>query len=58
MDNWLMESFFAIGPEAAVRHARALPLIAPDGTRAPDHLISGPELSVHKIVGRYVFGGA
>jgi hypothetical protein len=58
MDNWLTEFFFAIGPEAAVRRARALPLIAPDGTRVPTDIISGSELSVHEIVGRYFFGEA
>ena len=44
VDNWLTEFSLALGPEAEARRARALPLIAQDGTRVPDHIISGPDL--------------
>jgi hypothetical protein len=33
-----------------------LPLIAQDGTRVPDHIISGPDLPLHETVRRRFFG--
>jgi 2-polyprenyl-6-methoxyphenol hydroxylase-like FAD-dependent oxidoreductase len=56
VDNWLTELYLAIGPEAEARRARALPLIAQDGTRVPDHIISGPDLPLHETVRRRFFG--
>ena len=41
VDNWLTEIFLAIGPEAEARRAKALPLIAQDETRVPDHISVG-----------------
>jgi hypothetical protein len=38
------------GPEADQRRATALPLIAADPTRIPDHIICGPELSIDESV--------
>jgi len=56
VDNWLTEFFLALGPEAEARRARALPLIAQDGTRVPDHIISGPDLPMHETIRRRFFG--
>jgi 2-polyprenyl-6-methoxyphenol hydroxylase-like FAD-dependent oxidoreductase len=43
-------------PEAAFIRQRALPLIAEDPTRVPDHLIGGPELPVDDAVRARFFG--
>jgi 2-polyprenyl-6-methoxyphenol hydroxylase-like FAD-dependent oxidoreductase len=48
--------FLEQGVEADERRARALPLLAEDGTRAPDHLFSGPELPLDDSVRRRFFG--
>jgi 2-polyprenyl-6-methoxyphenol hydroxylase-like FAD-dependent oxidoreductase len=56
VDNWLTQMFFAIGPEAEACRARALPLIAQDETRAPDHGSSGPDLPADETVRRRFFG--
>ena len=56
VDNWLTELFLAIGPDADARRAKALPLIAQDATRVPDHYASGPELPLNETVRRRFFG--
>jgi 2-polyprenyl-6-methoxyphenol hydroxylase-like FAD-dependent oxidoreductase len=56
VDNWLSQMFFALGPEAEARRARALPLIATDESRVPDHIMSGPELPADETVRRRFFG--
>jgi len=56
VDNWNTEMLLATGPEAEARRARALPLIAQDGTRVPDHQFSGPDLPVDETVRRRFFG--
>lgn len=38
------DMFMRAGPEADARRGRALPLVAQDPTRVPDHLFSGPDL--------------
>ncbi|MGH8094437.1 MAG: FAD-dependent oxidoreductase, partial [Chthoniobacterales bacterium] len=43
-------------PEAALIRQRAMPLIAEDPTRVPDHLIGGPELPVDDAVRARFFG--
>ena len=48
--------FLEQGPAADERRARALPLLAEDGTRAPDHLFSGPELPLVDSVRRRFYG--
>jgi 2-polyprenyl-6-methoxyphenol hydroxylase-like FAD-dependent oxidoreductase len=58
VDNWLTELYLALGPEAEARRARALPLIAQDVTRVPDHIISGPDLPLHETVRQRFFGEA
>jgi len=42
--GWLFDFFFDLGPEAAARRARALPLLMHEPERAPDHNFSGPEM--------------
>jgi 2-polyprenyl-6-methoxyphenol hydroxylase-like FAD-dependent oxidoreductase len=56
VDNWLSQMFFETGPAAEARRARALPLIAQDPTRAPDHVASGPDLPAGETVRRRFFG--
>lgn len=54
--KWFRAMFLEQGAEADARRARALPLLAEDGTRAPDHLFSGPELSIDDSVRARFFG--
>ena len=56
VDNWHAQMFLAIGPEAEAVRARALPLIAQDETRVPDHVYSGPDLPADETVRRRFFG--
>ena len=54
--QWFGQMFYATGPEADARRARALPLIAQDRTRIPDVLVSGPEMPLDETVRRRFFG--
>lgn len=54
--NWFRQVFLEQGREADVRRTKALPLIAEDPTRAPDHLLSGPDLPSDDSVRRKFFG--
>lgn len=54
--GWFGELFYATGPEADARRARAFPLIAQDPTRIPDLLVSGPEVPLNETVRRRFFG--
>ncbi len=56
VEDWFRTLFLAQGPEADGKRARALPLIAEDLTRVPDHLFSGPELPADETVRRRFFG--
>jgi 2-polyprenyl-6-methoxyphenol hydroxylase-like FAD-dependent oxidoreductase len=56
VSGWFGEMFFAVGPEADARRERALPLIAQDESRVPDHIVSGPDLPVDEGVRRHFFG--
>jgi 2-polyprenyl-6-methoxyphenol hydroxylase-like FAD-dependent oxidoreductase len=56
VDNWFRQVFLEQGPEADERRAKALPLLAEDQTRAPDHLLSGPDLPSDESVRRRFFG--
>ena len=56
--GWLRQMFQEQGPEADQRRATALPLIAADPTRIPDHIMSGPELSIADSVRSRFFGQA
>jgi menaquinone-9 beta-reductase len=51
---WLRSLFQAQGPEADARRQKAMPKIAEDLTRVPDHLFGGPELPMDETVrGRF-----
>src|SRR4029450_2390364 len=56
--GWLRQMFQEQGPEADQRRATALPLTPADPTRIPDHIISGPELSIDEGVRLRFFGQA
>jgi 2-polyprenyl-6-methoxyphenol hydroxylase-like FAD-dependent oxidoreductase len=56
VSHWFRELFLEQGSEADARRARAMPLIAQDGTRVPDHLMSGPELPADESVRKAFFG--
>ncbi|HWR17111.1 MAG TPA: NAD(P)/FAD-dependent oxidoreductase [Terriglobales bacterium] len=45
--GWFYDLFQRLGPEAAQRRARALPLIAQDRTRVPDHLFGGLDIPLY-----------
>jgi hypothetical protein len=48
--------YFALGSEADTLRAYALPKIATDPTRFPDHSASGPDLPCDDSVRRRFFG--
>jgi 2-polyprenyl-6-methoxyphenol hydroxylase-like FAD-dependent oxidoreductase len=56
VDNWVSQMFFETGPAGEARRARAFPLLARDPTRAPDHVLSGPDLPLDETVRRRFFG--
>jgi len=56
--EWLRQVFQEQGPEADQRRISAMPLIAEDPTRIPDHIISGPELPIDDSVRARFFGEA
>ncbi len=55
-ENWLREMWLDRGAEADARRARALPLLAQDPSRMPDHLFGGPDLPADESVRRRFFG--
>jgi menaquinone-9 beta-reductase len=55
---WFRQIFQEQSPEAAARRQRALPLIAEDLTRVPDHIFSGPEMPLDDSVRSRFFGEA
>ena len=48
--------FLETGPEADARRAKALPLIAQDGTRMPDLFGMGPDVPINETIRRRFFG--
>ena len=54
--EWFGQMFYELGPEAEARRAKAMPLIAQDETRIPDHLFCGPDLPLDDGVRRRFFG--
>ena len=56
VEAWQQELFLDGGLEADRRRERALPLIASDPTRIPDHIFSGPDLPYDEGVRRRFFG--
>jgi 2-polyprenyl-6-methoxyphenol hydroxylase-like FAD-dependent oxidoreductase len=55
---WFRQIFQEQSLEAAARRQRALPLIAEDLTRVPDHIFSGPEMPLDDSVRSRFFGEA
>ena len=53
---WFRQLFQEQSPEAALRRQKALPLIAEDLTRVPDHIFSGPEMPLDDSVRSRFFG--
>lgn len=43
VEDWMTQFFYDVGPDADERRGRAMPLIAQDQTRIPDHFQAGPE---------------
>lgn len=56
-ENWMREMWLDRGAEADARRARALPLLAQDPSRIPDHVFGGPDLPADESVRRRFFGG-
>ena len=54
--RWYTQLFLARGAEADARRARALPLIAEDQTRVPDHVFAGPDLPCDDTVRQRFWG--
>jgi 2-polyprenyl-6-methoxyphenol hydroxylase-like FAD-dependent oxidoreductase len=55
--TWSRQLFMENGPEADARRAQAMPRIAADPTRVPDHGISGPDLPFDKETAKARFFG-
>jgi menaquinone-9 beta-reductase len=56
VEGWSRTLFQDPSPEAAALRARAMPLIAEDPTRVPDHIFSGPDLPLNEQVRARFFG--
>ena len=56
VESWSTDLFVQTGAGAEDTRARALPLIVADPTRAPDHLLSGPDLPCDELVRSRLFG--
>lgn len=56
VEGWMRTLFQDPSPEAAAMRARAMPLIAEDPTRVPDHINSGPDLPLNELVRARMFG--
>jgi 2-polyprenyl-6-methoxyphenol hydroxylase-like FAD-dependent oxidoreductase len=54
--GWFRAVFQEQGPEAVERRRRAMPLIAQDITRVPDHIFSGPDMPMDDSVRARFFG--
>ena len=54
--DWLRTLFQDPGAEAQSLRRRAMPLIAQDLTRVPDHIFSGPEMPADETVRARLFG--
>jgi menaquinone-9 beta-reductase len=56
VEGWSRTLFQDPSQEAAALRARAMPLIAEDPTRVPDHIFSGPDLPLDEGVRARFFG--
>jgi 2-polyprenyl-6-methoxyphenol hydroxylase-like FAD-dependent oxidoreductase len=54
-NQWISEMYFAMGPEADARRARAMALIAQDPTRQPDSLFCGPDMPADEAARKRFF---
>jgi 2-polyprenyl-6-methoxyphenol hydroxylase-like FAD-dependent oxidoreductase len=54
--QWVGQLIYDTGQEADARRARAMPLLAQDQMRMPDHIFSGPDRSVDESTRRRLFG--
>ena len=54
--GWLRTLFQDPSPEAQALRQRAMPRLAEDLSRVPDHLFSGPDLPVDDTVRAQLFG--
>ena len=56
VESWLRTLLLDPSPEAAASPARAMPLIAQDPSRVPDHINSGLDLPLNEHVRARMFG--
>ena len=56
VEGWMRTLFQDPSPESTRLRERAMPLIAQDPTRVPDHIFSGPELPINDEVRARFFG--
>ena len=56
VENWLDTIFLTPGSESDAIRARALPRIAEDPSRIPDHIFSGPDLPAGETTRRRFYG--
>jgi 2-polyprenyl-6-methoxyphenol hydroxylase-like FAD-dependent oxidoreductase len=56
VEGWLRTLFQDPSPSASAIRQKAMPLIAQDPTRIPDHLFSGPDLPVNGTIRARFFG--
>ena len=56
VEGWVRTLFQDPSPESAALRAKAMPRIAEDPTRVPDHIFSGPELPLSDHVRARFFG--
>ncbi len=56
VEKWVRTLFQDTSPDAAASRAKALPRIAEDPTRVPDHIFSGPDLPFDEHVRARFFG--
>ncbi len=56
VEGWVRTLFQDPSPDSAALRAKAMPRIAEDPTRVPDHIFSGPELPVSDHVRARFFG--
>jgi 2-polyprenyl-6-methoxyphenol hydroxylase-like FAD-dependent oxidoreductase len=56
VEGWVRTLFQDPSPESAALRARAMPRIAEDPTRVPDHIFSGPDVPLNEEVRARLFG--
>ena len=54
--RWIGQFIYDTGQEADARRARAIPLLAQDQTRMPDHIFTGPDRPVDESTRTRLFG--